>query len=98
VAGDFAIIEQTGVDLSKYFDQYLRGTKIPSLEYSIEGKTLKYHFEDCVEGFTIPIKTLINEKEVWLKPTEKPQTHEHESDIESFEVDRNFYINSKNTK
>ncbi|NIM52531.1 MAG: M1 family peptidase, partial [Gemmatimonadales bacterium] len=42
------IIEQTGVDLAMVFDQYLRTTLVPVLEYRIDGSTLHYRWADVV--------------------------------------------------
>ncbi len=87
--------EQSGIDLDLFFDQYLRTTKIPELKYKIDGKKLTYRFDNVVEGFSFPVKVKIDGSEVWLTPTENPQTLQmRESDIESFELDRNFYINA----
>ncbi len=84
--------EESGIDLSKLFDQYLRATKIPKLNYQVKGDTLEYQFADVVEEFSIPIKVSIDGEEVWLKPTTEKQTLKRPREIESFEVDRNFYI------
>jgi len=89
---------KSGIDLSKLFDQYLRGTKIPKLRYQIDGANLEYAFADVVEGFSIPIKVVVNGEELWLNPTAAKQTLTHQADIESFEVDRNFYIESVSAK
>ena len=88
------ISQESGIDFSKLFDQYLRGTKIPTLSYRIDGDSLEYQFVDVVEGFSIPIKVSIGSEEVWLKPTTAKQTLKRSRKIESFEVDRNFYVNS----
>ena len=60
------ISEESGIDFSFLFDQYLRTTDIPRLVYQIDGQKLTYRFEDVVEGFRYPVKTLINGKEKWL--------------------------------
>lgn len=83
---------ESGVDLSKVFDQYLRSVKIPKLNYRLDGATVEYSFADVVEGFSMPLKVLIDEQEVWLKPTAVPQTLTRPREIKRFEVDRNFYI------
>ena len=88
------ISKESGIDFSKLFDQYLRGTKIPTFSYQIDGDSLEYRFADVVEGFSIPIKVSIDGDEVWLKPTTSKQTLKRPGKIESFEVDRNFYVNS----
>ena len=86
------ISEQAGFDLDKVFDQYLRGTDIPVLKHSRSGNRLTFNFEKVVPGFSIPIRTKINGRPVSMTPTDKPQTLDFESEITSFEVDRNFYI------
>ncbi len=87
------INEQTGIDFSKYFDQYLRTTKIPMLKYSTEGNKLTYHFENIVDGFSIPLRVSINGAEQWIRPTAETQVKLCDAPIESFSVDRNFYVN-----
>lgn len=89
------IIQESGIDFSKFFDQYLRDVRIPKLVYKVDDKQLIFHFEDVVDGFTIPVKVKINGKEKWLKPTSNPQKFDNLSSIESVEVDRNFYIKAE---
>ena len=84
--------EQAGFDFSKVFDQYLRGTDIPVLKYSIDGKKLRYRLEDTVDGFRIPAKVSINNRAFVLELGDVFATFELEEEIDSFEVDRNFYI------
>jgi aminopeptidase N len=86
------ITTKSGIDLSKVFDQYLRTTKIPQLRYTINGKTVSFHYENVVKGFAMPIRVTINGKEVKLTPTEISQTFEFPEEIKMFEVNRNFYI------
>jgi aminopeptidase N len=89
------ISEQSGIDFSKVFDQYLRDIRIPRLEYSLEGKTVKYHWANSVEGFDMPVFVEINGKKVKLTPTAQSQTHMESANIDSFIIDKNFYIESK---
>ncbi|MDG1873206.1 MAG: M1 family metallopeptidase [Mariniblastus sp.] len=89
------INEKSGIDFSKYFDQYLRDTRIPVLNYQIDGEQITYHFTEVVDGFSIRIKVNINGEEVWIKPTGNPQTLKWNSEIKSISVDRNFYIKTK---
>jgi len=88
------IIKKSGKDLSKLFDQYLRTTQIPTLEYKIEGNKLSYHWTNCINGFNMPVK-LANSHE-WLKPT----TDWNETAIpanmkDNLQIDPNFYITVK---
>ena len=88
------ITKKSGKDLSKLFDQYLRTTQIPTLEYKIEGNKLSYHWTNCINGFNMPVK-LANSNE-WLKPT----TDWNETAIpanmkDNLQIDPNFYITVK---
>ena len=51
---------RTGYNLKKTFDQYLRTTQVPSLEYyttELNGALmLHYRWAQCIEGFNMPIK------------------------------------------
>jgi aminopeptidase N len=80
-------------DFSKVFDQYLRTTKIPVLEYKINGTTLSYHWTNCVPGFNMPLKISAG-NEQWIEPTEKWKTLQIAAGTD-FKVDRNFYIDLK---
>lgn len=83
-------------DLSVFWDQYLRTTQIPKLEYKIEGKELKYRYIDILDNFDMPIIALINGKEIWLKPTGKWKSKKISKPIESVEIKKDFYVFSKN--
>jgi hypothetical protein len=76
----------------------LRTTKIPLLNYSINGKTLTFNYDRVVPGFAMPIRVMINGKEVKLTPGEAKQTFEFSEDIKTFEVNRNFYIETSTPK
>ncbi len=89
------ISNKAGINLSKVFDEYLRTTMIPELAYSINGKELNYHWENVVEGFAMPIRVVINGKQHNIVPNEKQQTLTVPEVIETFAVDRNFYVRSK---
>ena len=91
------ISKQTGFDFTKIFDQYLRTTDIPTLQYTINAKQLSYKFVNVVEGFSMPLKVSIGGKNKSLEATDKIQTLTFDEDITSFEVDRNFYIKTKKT-
>ena len=89
------ISKRAGIDFSKVFDQYLRTIKIPELNYIVIGKTLKYHYENVVKGFAMPLRITINGKEIVITPNENEQTLTISDEIETFTVDRNFYVKSK---
>ncbi|KUJ53265.1 M1 family metallopeptidase [Chryseobacterium sp. JAH] len=68
------ISNKSGIDLSTVFNQYLRTTKVPVLEYSQNGTELKYRFTNVVENLNLPIKfnnETISPTESWQKITLK---------------------------
>lgn len=67
------ISEHTGLSLKPFFDQYLRTTKIPQLEYSIKDNQLNYKFNNIVPGFTLPITVTAGETTATIKPTSEWQ-------------------------
>jgi len=88
--------EKSGMDLSKIFDQYLRTTMIPTLEYKIEGKSLSYRYTNVVDNFDMPIKMTINNKKQQLHPSSEWKLFKDAvSKDQEISTDRNFYVNSK---
>lgn len=87
------INKHSGLNFSKVFDQYLRTTKIPVLEYSFENGNLKYRWSNCVKEFAMPVKVMMGETK-WLYPTTEWKTVKMPADA-TFKADRNFYIETK---
>lgn len=95
------ISKQAGIDLSKVFDQYLRTTQIPTLEYKTAAGGIEFRYVNCIKGFTMPIKVKLDaERTQMITPTEEWQSLKLADwyDGKSFEVDRNFYVNNKQVK
>ena len=86
------ISEKSGIDLSKVFDQYLRTTNIPVLQYKIDGQSVSFRYDKVVKGFTMPVRAIVNGKEMLLTPGETLQVKQFPEPVTSFEVDRNFYV------
>lgn len=85
--------KQSGKDLSKIFDQYLRTTQIPVLEYKIEGNKLSYRWTSCIKDFNMPVRVFTGTTEKWIQPTENWATQTiGEGDVA---IDKNFYITAK---
>ena len=91
------ISEHAGMDLSKVFAQYLTTTKIPVLEYRVNGTRLSYRWADVVPGFAMPVRVTIGSESRLLRPTESWQTATMPAGA-SLTVDRNFYVTAKNVK
>ena len=87
------ISQQSGIDLTAFFNQYLRTTMIPTLEYEVKDGQLKYRWTEIVAGFDMPIQVTIDDKEQWLFPNSNWKTMTINSD--SLEIDNDFYVYSK---
>lgn len=92
------ISQHAGMDLSKVFDQYLRTTKVPLLDYKIEGNKLSFKYDNVVQGFAMPLRVMANGTEVLLTPSENMQTIEMPAEIRTFDLDRNYYVDSERIK
>jgi aminopeptidase N len=60
--------KKSGKDLTKVYDQYLRYTNIPVLEYKTEGKQTFYRWKADVEGFNMPVRIKNGKKYLWINP------------------------------
>jgi aminopeptidase N len=91
------ISAQSGTDLSKVFDQYLRDVRIPVLEYRIADGSLQYRWSNVVSGFDMPVEvTLSKDTYGVIRPTERWQTVKIDlASPADFKVDVNYYVNSK---
>ncbi len=87
--------KKSGIDLTAFFNQYLRTTKIPILEFSHKKRTLKYRWTNVVEGFDMPLRIKIGDNETWIYPKTEWQTLETPSSKMPVTVNKNFYVESK---
>ena len=98
---------RSGTGLSKVFDQYLRHTQIPVLEYYTRVEkgavVLYYRWSNCVKDFNMPIKLPAGKgkmgyflaKEKWQKfRTNLRRTETITEDM----FDKNFYVEYKKVK
>jgi aminopeptidase N len=85
------ISKKSGIDFSKVFDQYLRTTKIPMLEYKTVNGKLFYRWNNCVEGFNMPLK-IYNDKGnlIFIRPSSEFKMVP--KDVKDIKVDENFYV------
>ena len=81
------IIDLTGIPLEKVFDQYLRTTQIPILEYKKVKNQIEFRWTNCVDDFQLRVKL---ENGEWLTcSTEWKKT---ELSLSEFIIDPNFYV------
>ncbi|KJJ39275.1 M1 family metallopeptidase [Aequorivita vladivostokensis] len=92
------ISKESGIDLTAFWNQYLRTTKIPKVEYSIKGNDLKFRYANTVENFDVPVIAIVNDKEEWIFPTSEWKTKTFAQPIETFQIKKDFYVNSENLK
>lgn len=83
------ISQKSGIDFSPVFNQYLRTTEIPVLEYSQKGNALKFRYSNVIEKFSMPLRLkshqLLNPTSAWQTVTLK--------DANPVEFDANYYVN-----
>lgn len=85
----------SGIDFSKVFDQYVRTSRVPTLEYKVTGNKLCYRWTNCIPGFDMPLKIHFG-GERWIRPGEKwKKLKIKEAAADGFSADRNFYITVK---
>lgn len=84
---------ETGIDLTAFFNQYLRTSDIPTLEYTMTNNELKYRWTTIVDKFDMPVQIILNDQEQWLFPNAEWKTMTLKSKKTDLKVDRDFYVN-----
>ena len=85
--------KEIGWNLKFFFNQYLRDVRIPVLEYKIDGRKLKFRWNNVVSGFDMPVEVIKGKQSLWLYPTESWQTTA--ANTSEIEIDSDYYINLK---
>lgn len=86
--------KETGIALEPFFNQYLRDTRIPTLEYFQKDESLGYRWTNCVVGFNMPIKVQINGQDQVLQATTEWQRRAVNQKELKLSIDKNFYAAS----
>jgi aminopeptidase N len=88
------ISQQSGINFSKVFDQYLRTTMIPTLEYKKENGQIYFRWTNCVDHFNMPLKVYNDKgKLIFIHPT--PVFQKALKGLKEIKVDENFYVDVK---
>lgn len=90
------INKAAGKDFSKVYEQYLRTTKIPVLEYKSGKDGIEYKWDNVVDGFNMPVKVNLDAASQFITPTTKWQTLKYQGN--KFEADSNFYVTVRKVK
>lgn len=86
-----------GLNLTSFFDQYLRDNRIPVFEYWLKDGELIYRWSNCIPSFDMPVKVIIDGTERVLNPTARPKREKLEVNTAQIKVDPNYYVYSFNT-
>jgi len=86
------IANALNLDLTPFFNQYLREKDIPTFEYKIDKKEMHYRFNNTIQGFTMPLRTKINDEYIWLEPTDIWQCLDVAKGTSTVQIDRNMYV------
>ncbi|MGB1392760.1 MAG: M1 family metallopeptidase [Flavobacteriaceae bacterium] len=90
------ISEFLELNLTAFFNQYLRDIRIPNFEYYIANNELNYRWNNVVKNFEMPIEIEVNNDNLWLYPkTAWQKTIIKTSEIS---IDRDYYITHKQLK
>ena len=92
------ISEKSGIDLTEFWQQYLRTVMIPKLEYKLEGKEVRFRYTEIIEKFDMPVMVLVNGKDEWIFPKAEWSNKSFDAPIETFSVKPDFYITSEEIK
>ena len=86
------ISKKLNINLKKFFDQYLRDTRIPIFEYEINEGELKYRWSNVINGFNMPIEINLDNKSIKLFPV---MDWKYLKTIEgNIEINKNYYVKS----
>jgi aminopeptidase N len=91
------ITKESGLPLGKVFDQYLRTTKVPELEYTLQDGKLAYRWTNVVDGFAMPVLAHVPGRgDVTLHPTTGWTTDPApQATLDGFAVDVDYYVTAK---
>ena len=88
------ISKESGINLTKFWDQYLRTVQIPTLEYKKSEYLLSYRYTNMIENFHMPVIAIINGEEKWIYPSNSWKTDTYADEIKTLKIKDDFYINS----
>jgi len=83
---------KTGIDLTAFFNQYLRDQRIPMVEFKAEENQLSFRYTRTVEDFDMPVKILVNEEVHWIFPKKDWSELRLTYPVENISIDANFLV------
>ncbi len=88
--------EKAGINLKPVFDQYLRDIRIPVFEYYIKEGKLTFRWNNCVQGFNMPLRIYVSGVRKDIVPTSRFSTIGLETEDAVIKVDPNYYVGTLN--
>lgn len=82
----------TGRNLKPFFDQYLRDIRIPVFEYFTEGRKLTFRWNNCVQGFDMPLRIYISGREMLVNPVTRFTSIDLDIENPEIRVDPGYYV------
>ena len=98
------ISKESGISFHSLFDQYLRTTKIPVLQWAKTKNSIRYRWDNVVDGYDMPVQVSTDSATGtmrWIKPTAKwKKIKLKKSDALTAQLfgDKNFYIKTEEIK
>lgn len=89
------ISNKSGIDLTEFWEQYLRTIKIPKIEYRTENDIVHFRYVNGIEKFDMPVIAIINGEEHWIYPTANWKSYSNATKIESISIKKDFYVESE---
>jgi aminopeptidase N len=84
-----------GLDLKPFFNQYLRDVRIPVFEYKLENDVLNFRWNNCVDGFDMPLKISVNNTTKFIYPNTDWKQLKTGTNTQIV-ADKNFYVKVTN--
>lgn len=95
------ISKQAGFNYGKVFDQYLRTTQIPKLEYYVKGNVLHHRWTNCVDGFNLPLALRNGNNKIKINSTDSWQqtkiTKEQRALFDKAFIEKMYYVTAEST-
>jgi aminopeptidase N len=88
--------DKVGIDLKPVFDQYLRDIRIPVFEYLIKDNKLSFRWNNCVQGFHMPLRIYVSGVRKDIVPASRFSTIELDTENPVVIVDPNYYVATLN--
>jgi aminopeptidase N len=90
------MIEKTGLNLKPVFDQYLRDIRMPVFEYYLKGDELNFRWNNCIQGFNMPLRIYINGEPQDVSPSTRFSSIKIKTQNAVITVDPDYYVASLN--